>query len=181
VISITGATTPNGEAATCVEIPGLEPGAPVEFSRLPTYYNASNICADAEGKVYLYLKAGYDGKKTYFTANGQPYCAVVTDSSSASTAEKVVLQSLAIESVTVDADHVTLVVGAVPDDWLDNFPELLRVRAGETLPLPDGDDALMPADVVSVVPNGDGTATVTVPRPAGASWFFKVDSMGNAP
>jgi hypothetical protein len=88
VLANSGAKTPQGEDAACVEIPELEPNSPVELTGLPDYYNASNIVADAEGKVYLYLKATYTDEETYFFANGELYKVVVVDSSAASTAEK---------------------------------------------------------------------------------------------
>ena len=53
--------------------------------------------------------------------------------------------------------------------------QLLRVRAGETLPLADGDDALLPADEVSISTRDDGTAVVIVPRTSAAARFFRVE------
>ena len=53
--------------------------------------------------------------------------------------------------------------------------EVMRVRAGETLPLADGDDALLPADEVSISTRDDGTAVVIVPRTSAAARFFRVE------
>ncbi|MBQ3808524.1 MAG: hypothetical protein II840_11275, partial [Kiritimatiellae bacterium] len=88
VLSNSGAVTPLGQDACCVIVPDLEPNAPVEFMWLPEYYNASNIVANSEGKVYLYLEPTYVDEETYFFANGELYKVVVMNSDAASTAEK---------------------------------------------------------------------------------------------
>ncbi|MBP5285933.1 MAG: hypothetical protein ILO34_07520, partial [Kiritimatiellae bacterium] len=88
VLSNSGAVTPLGKDARCVIVPDLEPNAPVEFMWLPESYNASNIVANSEGKVYLYLEPTYVDEETYFFANGQLYKVVVVASDAASTAEK---------------------------------------------------------------------------------------------
>ena len=88
VLSNSGAVTPLGKDARCVIVPDLEPNAPVEFMWLPESYNASNIVANSEGKVYLYLEPTYVDEETYFFANGELYKVVVVASNAASTAEK---------------------------------------------------------------------------------------------
>jgi len=182
VLANSGAKTPQGESAACVEIPELEPNAPVAFTGLPDYYNASNICANAEGKVYLYLKAVYDeADGITFTANGARYRVIVWDSGAANTAEKIAYVSptaLHIESIAAAEDKVTLVVSAEPDGWLTSeTAELLRVRAAAELPLPEGDAALLPREDVEISANGDGTATAVVPRAADAPrTFYRVEA-----
>ena len=177
VLANSGAKTPQGDNAACVEVPGLEPNAPVVFTGLPEYYNASNIYANAEGKVYLYLKAVYDeADGIAFAANGARYNVVVWDSSAANTAEKIAYvppTALHIESIAAAEDKVTLVVSAEPDGWLTaETALLLRVRAAAALPLPEGDAALLPREDVEISANGDGTATATVPRAADAPQMF---------
>ena len=172
---------PQGEDAACVEIPELEPNSPVELTGLPDYYNASNIVADAEGKVYLYLKATYDDEKTYFTANGQLYQAVVIDSGGAITAKKVTYvppDALHIDLIAVATDAVTFVVSAEPDGWLtEATAPFIRVRAAAGLPLPEGDEALLNQEDLKISLNGDGAATMTIPRAANApQTFYRVEA-----
>ena len=176
-LAFIGATTPQGEDASCIEIPGLQPNAPVVFSGLPAYYNASNIYANAEGKVYLHLPAQpvYDEEDyMFFVANGMLYRVVAKNSSAANTAERVTgPTALHIESIAAAEDKVTLVVSAEPDGWLTaETALLLRVRAAAELPLPEGDAALLPREDVEISANGDGTATATVPRAADAPQMF---------
>ncbi len=182
VLANSGAKTPQGDDAACVEVPGLEPNSPVELTGLPEYYNASNIVADAEGKVYLYLKAVYDeADGITFTANGARYSAVVWHKGEANTAEKIAYvppTALHIESIAAAEDKVTLVVSAEPDGWLtaETAPQL-RVRAAAELPLPEGDAALLPREDVEISANGDGTATAVAPRAADAPrTFYRVEA-----
>ena len=85
--------------------------------------------------------------------------------------------ALRIESIAAAEDAVTLVVSAEPDGWItDVSAQLLRVRAAEELPLPDGDAARLPREDVGVSTNGDGTATLTVPRAADVPrTFYRVE------
>ena len=181
VLSNSGAVTPLGKDARCVIVPDLEPNAPVFFSGLPDYYNASNIYANAEGKVYLYLpgQAVYDEEDyVFFVANGMLYRAVVMNGSAANTAERVAgPTALRIESIAAAEDEVSLVVSAEPGDWITDVSALLlRVRAAEELPLPSGDAALLPREEVGVSTNGDGTATLAVPRAADVPrTFYRVE------
>ena len=171
------ALTPSGEWAACVIVPGLVPGAPVSFTGLPDYYNATGICASADGKVYLYLQAQtmYDENDfVFFTANGKSYKANVFNSSAANTATIVAPPtSLHVESVTVGSNSVALVVSAVPPEWLANFHTLLRVRAAEEIPFAEDDDFVAPASV-GITTNADGTATLTLPRTDAVQMFYKV-------
>ena len=180
VLANSGAKTPQGESAACVEIPELEPNAPVAFTGLPDYYNASNICANAEGKVYLYLKAVYDeADGITFTANGARYSAVVWHKGEANTAEKIAYvppTALQIDSIAVSNGFVTLVVSAEPDGWLTaETAQRLRVRAADGLPLPEDDAALLPQADVEITANPDGTATATVPKTAAPKMFYRLE------
>jgi hypothetical protein len=181
VLSNFGAVTPFGKDARCVIVPDLEPIAPVSFSGLPDYYNASNICANAEGKVYLYLPGQdvYDENDyVFFVANGMLYRVVVMNGSAANTAQRVVgPTALRIESIAAAEDEVSLVVSAEPGDWITDVSALLlRVRAAEELPLPSDAAALLPRESVGVSTNGDGTATLAVPRAADVPrTFYRVE------
>ena len=175
------AKTPQGDNAACIEVPELEPNAPVVFTGLPDYYNASNIVANAEGKVYIYLKAT---ETTYFIANGQLYRVVATDSSAANTAQKVVysgVDSLMIESIAVADDSVTLVVSAMPAGAAVQFMDLLEVVCAADLEsLSSGDPSrvttyAMDTAGVAATPNGDGTVTIEVPvAPSDSQMFYVV-------
>ncbi len=178
------AKTPQGDTAACIEVPELEPNEPVVFTGLPDYYNASNIVANAEGKVFIYLKATYSDETTYFIANGQLYRVVATDSSAANTAQKVVysgVDSLMIESIAVADDSVTLVVSAMPAGAAVQFMDLLEVVCAADLEsLQSGDPSrvttyAMDSAGVAATPNGDGTVTVEVPvAPSDSQMFYKV-------
>ena len=169
------AMTPDKRWASCLVVPDLEPNAPVSFSGLPDYYNTTGICANAEGKVYLYLPAVLaESDGIFFSANDKSYRAVVYNGTSASTATVVAPPtSLHVESVTVGSNSVTLVASAVPPEWLGKYHKLLRVRAAEEIPLAEGGDVIRPADV-GIVTNADGTATITLPRTDAARMFYKV-------
>ena len=181
VLSNSGSVNPFGKDARCVIVPDLEPIAPVSFSGLPDYYNASNICANAEGKVYLYLPGQdvYDENDyVFFVANGMLYRVVVMNGSAANTAQRVAgPTALRIESIAAAEDEVSLVVSAEPGDWItDVSARLLRVRAAEELPLPSDAAALLPRESVGVSTNGDGTATLAVPRAADVPrTFYRVE------
>ena len=181
VLSNSGSVNPFGKDARCVIVPDLEPIAPVSFSGLPDYYNASNICANAEGKVYLYLPGQdvYDENDyVFFVANGMLYRVVVMNGSAANTAQRVAgPTALRIESIAAAEDEVSLVVSVEPGDWItDVSAQLLRVRAAEELPLPADDAALLPREEVGVSTNGDGTATLAVPRAADVPrTFYRVE------
>ena len=85
------------------------------------------------------------------------------------------LESLSIESITVTDTTITLVVSAVPEDWLVDNAKSLRVRASAILPLPTGDDALLPAADVTAELNQDGTVTLTFPRTNTETMFYRVE------
>ncbi|MBR3085165.1 MAG: hypothetical protein IKH04_02055, partial [Kiritimatiellae bacterium] len=176
VLANSGAKTPQGDDAACVEVPGLEPNAPVEFKGLPEYYNASDIYANAEGKVYLYLKAVYDeADGITFTANGARYSAVVWNKGEANTAaivESTAPDSIRIEAIEIDGDVVRLTVSAEPEGWMETGAETLKVRAAPALPLPDGDDALLAPEATL---NADGTATLAIPHGGAPAMFYRVE------
>ena len=68
------------------------------------------------------------------------------------------------------------VVSAEPAGWLTaETAQLLRVRASSTLPLPTGDNALLPVTDVTATPNPDGTVTLTLPRTTDTTQFFRVE------
>ncbi|MBR2838405.1 MAG: hypothetical protein IKE55_06470 [Kiritimatiellae bacterium] len=160
----------SGRVVHAVVVPLGTPDAAVELAG-PAGYGTRDVYADADGDVYLWLPDGdYE-----FTIGGARWTATVDGADTAAEADSVAPESLHIESVEVAPDKVTLVVSAVPDGWLAIFASQLRVRAGETLPLPDGVDALLSVDEVSISPKGDGTAIVIIPRTPAAARFFSVE------
>jgi len=136
----------------------------------PFAYGTNDIYADTNGTLRVWLPDGDYG----VTVDGVP-CAVTVDGAAAEATRHSVLESLKIESIVVGDNDMTLVVSSVPDGWAASSAELLRVRAGETLPLADGDDALLPVDGVSIVPKDNGTAVVIVPRTSAVARFFRVE------
>ena len=168
-----GAKTPGGGWASCLIVPDLEPGAPVTLTGLPDYYNTTGICANTEGKIYLYLPVSGAGEEMRFNANGSSYAAVIKDTDAAVLAEKVAeQQSLRIESVTVGDARVSFVVSGKPTGWLAVNFSSLRVCMAAELPMSASDD--VPSENVEIVPNADGTVTVTLPRSAAERMFYKV-------
>ena len=168
------------ERVLCVTITNLPPNAPIEdltieSARKLVDYGDSDLVADGEGRLYLWLP---DGSPYDFTrANGDEWHVEVAGANVVATygPQAIPLESLAIESITVTDDAVILVVSAVPEEWLADNAKKLRVRASSTLPLPTGDNALLPDTDVTATPNPDGTVTLTLPRTADTSQFFRVE------
>ena len=134
-------------------------------------YGTNDLFTDASGNLRLWLPNGEYG----FVVAGAHWTATVADG--ATTAAIVGPMALRIESIAAAEDAVTLVVSAEPDGWItDVSAQLLRVRAAETLPLPDRDAALLPRTDVEATANDDGTATLTVPRAADVPRkFYRVE------
>ena len=135
-------------------------------------YGTNDLFTDASGNLRLWLPNG----EYEFVVAGAHWTATVADD--ATTAVVVGPTALRIESIAAAEDAVTLVVSAEPDGWItDVSAQLLRVRAAETLPLPDRDAALLPRTDVEATANDDGTATLTVPRAADVPRkFYRVEA-----
>ncbi len=168
------------ERVLCVTITNLPPNAPIEDLTIESSsklvdYGDSDLVADGEGRLYLWLP---DGSPYDFTrANGEEWHVEVAGANAVATygPQAIPLESLAIESITVTDDAVLLVVSAVPEEWLADNARKLRVRASSTLPLPDGDNALLPDTDITATPNPDGTVTLTLPRTTAPTQFFRVE------
>ena len=167
------------ERVWCVTITNLPPNAIVEDlvvtnGSSATAYGLGDLYADAEGKIHLWLP---DGNPYIFTraSGGEWHVEVAGTNVVATYGPLFTLESLNIESVKVTADTVILVVSAVPEEWLVKNVKSLRVRAAAILPLPTGDNALLPAADVTAELNKDGTVTLTLPRTTDTSRFFRVE------
>ena len=160
------------ERVWCVTVPDLKPDAAIADVRgLPAGYGLNGLFADAAGKLYLWLPDG----EYALTIADVDYVATVSGANTEAVRLHTGPDSLRIESIAVTDDAVILVVSAVPEEWLADNARKLRVRASATLPLPEGDDALLPGTDVTATPNPDGTVTLTLPRTADTSRFFRVE------
>ncbi|MBQ6247676.1 MAG: hypothetical protein IJK04_12475, partial [Kiritimatiellae bacterium] len=170
----------SAERVWCVTVTNFPPNALVEDLAITNgtsiaEYGIDGLYADAEGKIYLWLP---DGKYALTRGNGSDewhFDVSGADIVATYGPQAIPLESLSIESVTVTDDAVILVVSAVPEEWLADNAKKLRVRASDALPLPDGDDALLPVTDVTATPNPDGTVTLTLPRTADPTQFFRVE------
>ncbi|MBQ3808920.1 MAG: hypothetical protein II840_13300, partial [Kiritimatiellae bacterium] len=134
-------------------------------------YGTEDLYTDESGNLRLWLSNGdYE-----FFVGGARWTATVAGA--ATTAASVGPTALHIESIAAAEDEVSLVVSAEPDGWLTSATALLlRIRAASTLPLPADAAALLPLADVEATVNGDGTATVTVPRAADVpQTFYRVE------
>ena len=190
----------NGTAqVSCVEVDGLTPGAAVAFDGLPNYYGQDGIYADADGKAYLWLPedwtetptlrllsaarrllAAPSGTTHTFAANGYRYTVEISADGGTVSAEKgeaLKLADLTIRDFAVEDGCLLIRVTASPATWLNGFADTLVVRASETLPVPETDDALLDLSGVEwrLADDEKDTAIFVVPlEVTGASMFFTV-------
>ncbi|MBQ2630518.1 MAG: hypothetical protein IJG13_12660, partial [Kiritimatiellae bacterium] len=185
------------EAVYCVEVPGLTPNTAVAFDNLPPYYGKSGIFADAAGKVYLWLPENWEephvllsaspkkgllgaasGKAHTFSANGYSYTVTINSASGGAVAEQggpLPLESLKIENFAVEDGWIVIDVKASPATWINGFADHLRIRASETLPIPETDDTLLDMSGAELLIQDGESATIAVPLPDGSRGrFFKV-------
>jgi hypothetical protein len=165
-----------GRVLHAVVVPLGTPDATVTGLVLPASagsYGTRDLYADANGDLYLWLPDGdYE-----FTIGESRWTATVAGSDTvAQLVKSPAPDSLHIDAIEVAPGSVTLTVSAEPAGWLTaETAPLLRVRAAAVLPLPTGDDALLPAADVTAELNQDGTVTLTFPRPADGSQFYRVE------
>jgi hypothetical protein len=132
-------------------------------------YGTKDLYTDADGKLRIWLpNGGYE-----FQVDGEDWTAEVDGAANTARKAGAGPDSLRIEGISVDDGKVTLVVSAKPDGWhTAEIAPPLRVRAAAELPLPEGDDALVPSEDVGMSADGNGAATVTVPRAANSRQMF---------
>jgi len=181
-------------------VPGLAPYSAVAFDNLPDYYGKNDIYADADGKVYLWLPEDWEephvsplmaaspkkgllaassGTSHTFSANGYSYTVTIDPDADGAVADKgdpLPLESLRIDDFAVEDGYLAIRFTAKPATWLYGFADLIRIRASETLPIPDSDDALLDLSKAELQLDDEDTATLVVPLgEGGPSRFFKVE------
>ena len=192
----------NGTARVSrVVVDGLTPGAAVAFDGLPEYYGKSGIYADADGKAYLWLPEDWttpvapklfaaapkkgllgasSGTSHKFAANGYSYMVTIDSSAGGAVAEKgdpLQIESLKVDGFAVEDGWLVISVTASPATWLYGFADTLKIRASETLPIPDTDDALLDLSEAELWLSGDDKATIAVPLREGfGDKFFKMEA-----
>ena len=177
------------------------PGAAVAFDGLPEYYGKSGIYADADGKAYLWLPEDWttpvtqklfaaapkkgllgasSGTSHKFAANGYSYMVTIDSSAGGAVAEKgdpLQIESLKVDGFAVEDGWLVISVTASPATWLYGFADTLKIRASETLPIPDTDDALLDLSEAELWLSGDEKATIAVPLREGfGDKFFKMEA-----
>ncbi len=168
----------NGTARVwCVTITNLPPNETVKdlsivvTNQMP--YGTADLVADGAGRLYLWLP---DGSYSITRATGDEWHGDVAGAGIVLRYGPLAAQpdSLHIDSIEVTDAAVVLVVSALPADWLTDNADNLGVRAASDLPLPAGGGVLLPGVTATV--NGDGTATLTIPRTSAPRLFLQVES-----
>ena len=183
-----------------VDIPGLTPDAKVAFDGLPDYYGKTDVYADVDGKVYLWLPESWptpsaspllfaspkkgkgllaapSGTEHTFAANGYSYAVTIDSSTGAAVAvkgEPLELSTLTINDFAVDDGCILINVMAAPDTWLYGFAEQLSVYASATLPIPDTEESKLDLSEAEYYLEPDGSATIIAPVDNADLRFFKV-------
>ena len=186
-------------ALVCVEVPGFVPNKAVVFDNLPAYYGQSGIYADAGGNVYLWLPENWEephgssllsaspkngvlgtssGTAHTFSANGYSYTVTIDPSAGSAVAtqgDPLPLESLKIDDFAVEDGWLVIRVTASPATWMYGFADTLEVRASETLPIPETDDAALDLSGAELRLEDGENATIAVPLgELPPSMFFKV-------
>ena len=135
-----------------------------------------DLVADAEGRLHVWLPDG-DYRFSIGGMEGTWRAGVSGADVVADFAVVPELEELHIDSMAVSGGAVAIVVSSVPSGWIGAGAASLRVRAAAVLPLPGGDAALLSRGDVGIAVNGDGTATLTIPRAADAPrMFYRVEA-----
>ena len=156
----------------CVTVTNLPPNEAVAgMQGLPEAYGVNDLVADAEGRLHVWLPDG-DYRFSIGGMEGTWRAGVSGADVVADFAVVPELEELHIDSMAVSGGAVAIVVSSVPSGWIGAGAASLRVRAAAVLPLPGGDAALLSRGDVGIAVNGDGTATLTIPRAADAPRMF---------
>ena len=201
----TVAVNASDAALSCVEVSGLAAGTVVAFDGLPEGYGTTCIYADADGKAYLWLPEDWTtpvtpkllaasrrrltsaaglrtsgaGATHTFVANGYRYTVEIPLDGGEVVSEKgeaLQLESVTIDGFAVEGGRLTIRLTARPATWLYGFVDTLRVRASETLPIPDDAETLIDMSTAELRLEDGDKAVIAIPLPENFSGrFFKVE------
>ena len=80
-----------------------------------------------------------------------------------------------VSAFAVEDGRIVIDVKASPATWINGFADYLKVRASDTLPIPNTDDTLLDLSDAELWIYDNENATIAVPLPKGQSnRFFKV-------
>ena len=195
------AAVETASAVQLVTVPDLTPNAAVAFDGLPPYYGTSNIYADDEGKVYLWLPEAWDtsgvvphlllassrirllgdapGTSHTFAANGYNYTVTISATEGSSSAEKgaqLELTKLVIECFDVEDRMLRIGFIAKPNTWLYGFSDRIQVKASPSLPV-EGNSEAMVLDMskAKLTLEGSDSAVLEIPVEDDDLRFFIVE------
>jgi hypothetical protein len=118
------------------------------------------------------------GTSHTFSANGYSYTVEIPAGGGEAVAEKgdpLPLESLKIDDFAVEDGWLVIRVTASPATWMYGFADTLEVRASETLPIPETDDAALDLSGAELRLEDGENATIAVPLgELPPSKFFKV-------
>ena len=180
-------------AVYCVTVSNLTANAAVALDGLPPGYGTTDIYANADGNVYLWLPAGdWSGvkkkskllssapvKKHTIAANGYRYDVFISNDgvTEATKGEALELETLKILDFAVEDGWLAIRVSASPTTWMFGFAETLDIYASETLPIPDSDESKLDLAEMKLTKEDGDNAIFVVPLGEKADCrFFKVRS-----
>ncbi len=165
-----------GKRLAGVVVSNLTAKAEAPATGLPAGYGASDIFADEDGTVCLWLPAvhtaAYPDEAYNFTVGGKTFkVRIVEGQTGFSVGSLVEPTELAVTSLMLSASGLKMVVKTDDADWLELNAKSLKVLASSTPAMQDGEvEELTP----EVEINGDGTATLTFELDGTGARFFKV-------
>jgi hypothetical protein len=199
---VTPAPSNTSQRVYRVDIPGLTPNAKVVFDGLPDYYGTTDVYADVDGKVYLWLPESWptpsaspllsaspkrgkgllgapSGTEHTFAANGYSYKVTIDASAGGAVAEQgeaLPLESLRIDDFAVEDGYLAIRFTAKPTTWLYGFADLISIRSSATLPIPGSNESLLDLSGAELTLEGVDSATIIVPLGGDAdSRFFRIE------
>ncbi|MBQ5530958.1 MAG: hypothetical protein IIT98_03020, partial [Kiritimatiellae bacterium] len=194
----TVAVNASDAALSCVEVPGLSPGAAVAFDGLPEDYGTDCIYADADGKVWLWLPenwtetvkpqsslpakrsaAGANGGTTHeFSANGWRYTVTIDEKSGSAVSEQgeaLRLETVAIRNFAIENGKIVIDVEAMPATWLYGAENALSLDAAYSLDAIDSDESATPLPGQELHLIDGVNARITIPlQDDGKKLFLRV-------
>ena len=178
VVGQTGRVMPcpvdgEGRPLAGVVASNLTAKAEAPVTGLPASYGVSDIFADEDGTVCLWLtpnRLAYPDEAYNFTVGGRNFKARFTDTQVGfCSGTWVGADELAVVSLMMLSSGAKLVVEADDTDWLKENAKSLKVLASSSPTMEDAEE-LTP----EVEDNGDGTVTLTFATEGSGAKFFKV-------